>query len=48
MILYLRRFLAFNRTYLTKLNEFFFGVDMKKMKFIPILIRAGSLFPEDS
>jgi Tfp pilus assembly protein PilN len=39
---------AFNRTYLTKLNEFFSGTDMKKIKFIPILAEPAVYFQKIS
>ncbi len=35
---------AFNRTFLTKLNEFFIGEDLSKCKFIPILSEPAIYF----
>ena len=35
---------AFNRTFLTKLNEFFLGEDLTKCKFIPILSEPAIYF----
>jgi hypothetical protein len=35
---------GFNRTYLQKLNEFFFGEDLTKCKFIPILTEPAIYF----
>ena len=35
---------AFNRTFLTKLNEFFLGEDLSKVKFIPILSEPAIYF----
>ena len=35
---------AFNRTFLNKLNEFFFGEDLSKIKFIPILSEPAIYF----
>ena len=39
---------AFNSTYLQKLNDFFLGVDLKKLKFIPILAEPAVYFQKIS